>query len=162
MYLLLIVLVGLGVFLTTVYNNRFPFVQTDPDRERAGRRCLKMSLQVKLCLFTDGKRRFVTSARLFKCFFFSVLNLCGFFVFSVLSGAPAGAGSSGASTGQTGPEGGVDPQRHPGQPEGDAAEPTVQPHPDPAALYQTAPKPGEHHKHDFTVFKAKNEILLFN
>lgn len=66
-------------------------------------------------------------------------------VLSVLSGASAGTGSSGAAAGQTGPEGGVDPQWHHGEPEGDPAESTVQPHPDPAALHQTAPKPGEKH-----------------
>lgn len=44
----------------------------------------------------------VQSIRLFTC-----LHV---FVLSVLSGAAAGSGSSGASAGQTGPEGGVDPQ----------------------------------------------------
>lgn len=63
--------------------------------------------------------------------------------FSVLSGAPAGSGSSGASPGQTGPEGGVDPQWQAGQPAGGAAESALQPHPDPAALHQAAARPGE-------------------
>lgn len=82
------------------------------------------------------------------CFF--ILSAGCIFVFSVLGGTSAGSGSSGASTGQTGPEGGVDPQRHPGQPKGDPAEPTVQPHPDAAALHQTAPKPGQNQKTLFT------------
>lgn len=69
------------------------------------------------------------------------------FVLSVLRRAPAGPGSSGASAGQTGPEGGMDPQREPGQPEGHSAEPALQPDPDPAALHQTAAEPGQTHRY---------------
>lgn len=107
-----------------------------------------------------GKRSTVAAF----CFGYVLFLWCEYaliFLFSVLSWAPAGTGSSGAAAGQTGAEGGVDPQWHCGQPEGDPAESTVQPHPDPTAFHQTAAEPGEKEEGSYSQFVFSKKIVQF-
>lgn len=84
---------------------------------RAQQRCLKMSRQVSPDYNSRETLQWFAFIRDHASQAVSIL--------SVYDGASAGAGSSGASAGQTGAAGGVDPQRYPGKPAGDAAEPAL-------------------------------------
>lgn len=80
---------------------------------------------------------------LFSCQLMGSIESCRSLCFSVVGGAPAGSGCSGPAPEPAGPEGGVEPERCAGQPEGGAAEPAVQPRPDAAALRPPAAAAGE-------------------